>query len=142
MGTKCASLYACLVVGYKEETILFLMELPTFFSTEEIQIIKKVFRRCMEDGFLLWPVMLNFHNFMVCLNNLHPSINYTYGKGKVARDEKGNLVQILSFLNVKLYLIVKMKFLDMYIVKTQTLMIISHMTVLIQNPARKTYLIT
>ena len=41
-----------------------------------------------------------------------------------------------------LYLIVEIKFLRMCIIKIQTLMIISHMTVPIQNPARKTYLIT
>ena len=35
MGTKCAPPYACLVVGYKEETKLFPIELPTFFSTED-----------------------------------------------------------------------------------------------------------
>ena len=75
MGTKCAPPYTCLVVGYKEETKLFAIELPKFFSTEEIQIIKKVCRRYMDDGFLFWPAMLNFDNFMVCLNNLHPSIN-------------------------------------------------------------------
>ena len=43
-----------LVVGYKEETKLFPVEVPKFFSTEEIeQIIKEVFRRYMDDGFLL-----------------------------------------------------------------------------------------
>ena len=92
MGTKCASPYPCSVVGYKEETILFPSELPKFFSTEEIQIIKKAFRQYMEDGFLLWPAMLNFYNFMVCLNNLQPSIIYTSEKAKVARDEKRSLV--------------------------------------------------
>ena len=29
---------------------------------------------------LSWPAMLNFDSFMVCLNNLDPSINYTYEK--------------------------------------------------------------
>ena len=77
LGTKCAPPYACLVLAYKEETKLFPIELPKFFSTEEIQIMKKVFRRHMDDGFLLWPAMLNFDNFIVYLNNLHPSINYT-----------------------------------------------------------------
>ena len=77
LGTKCAPPYACLVLAYKEETKLFPIELPKFFSTEQIQIMKKVFRRHMDDGFLLWPAMLNFDNFIVCLNNLHPSINYT-----------------------------------------------------------------
>ena len=40
MGTKCALPYACLVVGYKQETKLFPIELPKVFSIEEIQIIK------------------------------------------------------------------------------------------------------
>ena len=40
MGTKCALPYACLVVGYKQETKLFPIELPKVFSSEEIQIIK------------------------------------------------------------------------------------------------------
>ena len=57
-------------------------------STEEIRIIKKVFTQYMDGGFLLWPAMLNFNSFMVCLNNLHQSINYTYQKEKVTRDEK------------------------------------------------------
>ena len=136
MGTKCAPPYACLVLAYKEETILFPIELPKFFSTEEIQIMKKVFRQHMDDEFLLWPAMLNFDNFMVCLNNLHPSINYTYEKAKVTKDEKR------KFISTILYLIVKMKFLQMHFIKIQTLMIISHIKALIQNLAYKAYLIT
>ena len=92
MGTNCAPPYAWLVADYKEETKSFSIELPKFFSIEKIKIIKKVFRRYMDDGFLLWPAMLNFESFMVCLNNLHPSINYTYEKVKITRDEKENLV--------------------------------------------------
>ena len=81
MGTKCAPPYACLVVGYKEEAKLFPIELPKFFSTEEIKIIKK-YSDDIWTMDLLWPAMLNLkqHSFMVCLNNLHPSINYTYEK--------------------------------------------------------------
>ena len=41
MGTKCPPPYACLVEDYKEETKQFPIEVPKFFSTEEIQIIKK-----------------------------------------------------------------------------------------------------
>ena len=104
MGTKCAPPYACLVVGYKEETKLVLIELPKFFATEEIQVIKKIFRRYMDNEFLLWPAMLNFDNFMVYLNNLHPFTNYKYEEAKVTRDEKGNLVQILNFLDVNVIL--------------------------------------
>ena len=102
MGTKCAPLYACLAVGYKKETKLFPIELPKFFSTEEIQIIKKVFKRHMDDESLLWPTMLNFDSFMVSLNNLHPPISYTYEK--VTGDEKGNLLQILNCLDLNVTL--------------------------------------
>ena len=98
MGNKFAPPYTCLVVSFKEETKFFPIELPKYFSNEEIQIIKKVFRRYMDNECLLWPAMSNFNNVMVCLNNLNPSINYTYEK--VARNEKGNLVQILNFLDV------------------------------------------
>ena len=45
-----------LVVGYKEETELFPIELPKFFWTEEIKIIKKVFRQYMDNGLF---VMVN-----------------------------------------------------------------------------------
>ena len=104
MGTKCAPPYACLVVGYKEETKLFPIELPKYFSNEEIKGIKEVFKRYMDDGFLLWPENLNFNNFMICLNNLHPSIKYTFEKDKIMRDENGNTVQILNFLNINVIL--------------------------------------
>ena len=58
----------------------------------------------MDNEFLLWPVMLNFDSFMICLNSLHPSINYTYEKPKVTRDEKGNSAQILNLLDINFIL--------------------------------------
>ena len=58
----------------------------------------------MDNGFLSRPAMLNFNNFMVRLKNLHPSINYTCDKAKVTGDEKRNLVQILTFLDVNVIL--------------------------------------
>ena len=39
MGTKCAPPYACLLIGYKEETILFLTELPKDFTCQDIQTL-------------------------------------------------------------------------------------------------------
>ena len=58
----------------------------------------------MDNALLLWSTMLNFHGFMVCLNNLHPSINDIYEKAKVTRDENRNLVQILNFLDANVIL--------------------------------------
>ena len=58
----------------------------------------------MDNALLLWSTMLNFRGFMVCLNNLHPSINDIYEKAKVTRDENRNLVQILNFLDANVIL--------------------------------------
>ena len=73
-----------------------------------------------------------FDSFMTCLNNLQPSINYTYEKTKVTRDQKEIQFKFQISLLSMLYL-VKMKFLQTCIIKTETLRI----TVLIQNSARK-----
>ena len=54
---------------------------------------------------------------MVYLNYLHSSINYTYEKAKVTRAGKGSLVQILNLDVNVMYLMVKMKFLEIYIIK-------------------------
>ena len=39
--TKCAPPYACLTIGYQEETKLFTQELPKFFSIKERELIKR-----------------------------------------------------------------------------------------------------
>ena len=41
MGTKCAPPYACLVVGYKEETKLFLIELQKLSKLKKLKLLKK-----------------------------------------------------------------------------------------------------
>ena len=104
MGTKCAPPYACLTIGYKEEESLFKEHLPNYFSLEEINIIKRIFKRYMDDGFLLWPSSFNFNDFCFCLNNLHPSIRFTFEKAEITTNEKGEELQILNFLDVKVIL--------------------------------------
>ena len=41
MRTKCAPPYACLTIGYQEETKLFTQELPKFFPIKECELIKR-----------------------------------------------------------------------------------------------------
>ena len=55
MGTKFAPRYACLSVGYLEETILFPRSLPLHFTLTECKLIEEIFKRFMDDGFVLWP---------------------------------------------------------------------------------------
>ena len=78
MGTKCAPPYACLTVGYLEETKLFTYELPQYFNESECELIMELLKRYMDDGFIFWPLKLNFENFKACLNNMDPSIKDSF----------------------------------------------------------------
>ena len=78
MGTKCAPPYACLTVGYLEETKLFTYELPQYFNESECELIMELLKRYMDDGFIFWPLKLNFENFKTCLNNMDPSIKDSF----------------------------------------------------------------
>ena len=54
LGTKCAPQYACLTIGYQEETKLFTKDLPKYFSNEECLLIREFFKRYMDDNFFFW----------------------------------------------------------------------------------------
>ena len=68
MGTKFAPRYACLSVGYLEETILFPRLLPLRFTLTECKLIEEIFKRFMDDGFVLWPKNANIDVFRELLN--------------------------------------------------------------------------
>ena len=78
MGTKCAPPYACLTLGYLEETKRFTYELPQYFNESECELIMELLKRYMDDGFIFWPLKLNFENFKTCLNNTDPSIKDSF----------------------------------------------------------------
>ena len=50
MGPKCALPYACLTIGYQEETKCFTQELPKYFSVGEYELIKEVFIWYINDA--------------------------------------------------------------------------------------------
>ena len=50
--TKCTPPHACLTVGYQEQTKLFTQELSRYFSIEECELIKEVFKWYMDYGFV------------------------------------------------------------------------------------------
>ena len=83
MGTKCAPPYACLTIGYLEETKLFTQELPKYFNQDEGNQIIQLLKRYMDDGFIFWPETLNFENFKTSLNSMHPSIKFTFEKAEI-----------------------------------------------------------
>ena len=53
----------------------------------------------MDDGFLIWPLHLNFNLFMNSLNNLHPAIKYAHEKANIQESS-----QSLNFLDVTVIL--------------------------------------
>ena len=54
----------------------------------------------MDDGFIFWPFKLNFKIFKTYLNNMQPSINFTFEKPKIIYQNEKK-VEILNFLDVK-----------------------------------------
>ena len=52
MGTKFAPPYTNLSVGFLEETALFPVEPPEYFSHDNCKLIEEIFKRYINDGFL------------------------------------------------------------------------------------------
>ena len=52
IGTKCAPPYACLTIGYQDETKLFTQKLPQYFPNEACLLINEFFKRYMD---VFWP---------------------------------------------------------------------------------------
>ena len=78
----------CLSHCRLEETKLFTNELPKYFNaTIKLYISYK----------------LNFEHFTTCLNNMHPSIKFTFEKPEIVYENE-NKVQVLNFLDVKIIL--------------------------------------
>ena len=73
MIAKFVPSYACLSVGYLEETILFPRLLPLHFTLTACKLIEDIFKCFIDDGFVLWPK--NIDVFRELLNELHPSLN-------------------------------------------------------------------
>ena len=81
-GTKFAPPYAYLSVGYLEETILFPRLLPLHFTLTEYKLNEEIFRRFMDDGFVLCLKNTNIDVLRELLNELHPSLKFTVEKRK------------------------------------------------------------
>ena len=103
MGTVMAPPYACLSIGYLEETRLEPVILPRYFSREDCRLILEILMRYIDDGFITWPKRLNLQHFIDALNSLHPSIKFTIERGEEGIIN-GLRVQILNFLDVLLIL--------------------------------------
>ena len=101
MGIDFAGNYACLCIGYLERVKLFGPNMISNFSTEDIALIKRAFKRYVDDGFMFWPVHLPIDTFIHLLRSCHPSIKHTVVKGILICN---GTVQFNVFMDVKVTL--------------------------------------
>ena len=99
MGVDFAAEYACLSIGYLEEVFLFPRYLPLHFTNTECNMIQEIYDRYMDDGFLIWPKMLDIKRFIEALHKLHDKIKFTIDRGEIEND-----TQTINMLDVTVIL--------------------------------------
>ena len=77
MGKSFAPPYACLTMGYLEETSLFPNLLPANFDEKTVRIIIEFFRRYIDDGFNFVPYTVTPTKFLQVMNQMNSSIQFT-----------------------------------------------------------------
>ena len=77
MGKAFAPPYACLTMGYLEETKLFPCLLPANFDEETTSLIIEFFYRYIDDNFNFLPKMVQPDFFLGLLNSMNSAIQYT-----------------------------------------------------------------
>ena len=100
MGKSFAPPYACLTMGYLEETMLFPRLIPETFDTITSQLIIEFFKRYIDDGFNFLPNSVSPALFLEVLNSMHESIQYTVTLPTPCHD-KDTGSQSLNFLAIK-----------------------------------------
>ena len=74
MRTKLTPSYACLSIGYLEETVLFPKLLSRHFSLQQCDHIERHFKRYMDDVFIPLDTSIDFEILMNGLNSLNSYI--------------------------------------------------------------------
>ena len=102
MGTDFAPPYACLTMGFLEETKLE-PELQKHYTPSQTRQIIENFLRYIDDGFILWLLEMDLDLFKEIMNSLHPSIKFTFELGKKITMQD-RLIKILNFLDILIML--------------------------------------
>ena len=104
MGKSFVSPYACLTVGYLEETILFPILLPRYFEKTIVDQIIEFFYRYIDNNCAVFPASVTAGLFLQILNKMDTTIQYT---GSTPAFEKVDdiLYQCNNFLSIKISLI-------------------------------------
>ena len=100
MGKSFAPHYACLTMGYLEETILIPTLLPQHFDLDTQELIIKAFMRYIDDGIMVLPRSIPTSTFLEVLNRMDPSIQYTVSE-EVCHPTDGIVYMCTNFLSIK-----------------------------------------
>ena len=102
MGGKFAPPYACLTMGYLEETKMY-PKLSSMYTPSVVKMIIEYFRRYIDDCFQPWPRTVDIDTFFKLLNSLHPDIRFTMERG-VKFSNYTVFYQKLNFLDITIIL--------------------------------------
>ena len=102
MGKEVASPYACLTIGFLEETILFPTLIPSSFEHVLAQRIIEAFFRFVDDGINPLPRAVDPTNFVSILNSMDPSIQYTISEPTETIIEDENM-EYNDFLSLRVF---------------------------------------
>ena len=103
MGTTFAPPYACLAIGFLEETLLYPQILSNFDPILSKYVID-YFYRYMDDGFVPWPSDADINIFKDLLNNLDSKLKFTLEPPKKYTTIGGKEQQKLNFLDITVIL--------------------------------------
>ena len=101
MGKSFAQPYACLTMGYLEETILFPRLIPSKFDITTTKLITNFFFRFIDDGIMLIPKNISPVVILEILNSMNSFIQYIFTLPTVFEDND-TTSQTINFLSIKI----------------------------------------
>ena len=114
----------------QQETVLFPVELPEYFSHVNCKFNKELFERHMDAGFLPCHSALDLNALKNVLNNLHLTIKFTLEPAKF--DNFGK-TSVINFYTLQFYYMKMVTYKQMYFTRKRTSTIISIITVIIRT---------
>ena len=102
MGASFAAFYACLVVGYLEETKLY-PKIREILNEIEANIIIETYKRFMDDGIVFLPICIAKTTFLDLLNEMDSSLQFTLEDSRIVNINNEE-VQKIDFLDISIML--------------------------------------
>ena len=100
MGKSFAPPYACLTMGYLEETILIPKLIPRNFDGETAKMIIDYLMRYIDDGIMALPETVSIERFLGIMNSMNSSIQFTISLPEPRKIEGRNF-KCTNFLAIR-----------------------------------------